>query len=55
MAVTMKMAVTLMMEAVQTSETSVNSYRSTWCYNPEDSHLQDILFSINPKNVFFYI
>jgi hypothetical protein len=30
---------TLMMEAVQTSETLVNSYQSTWCYNPEDSHL----------------
>jgi hypothetical protein len=30
----------LMMEAVRTSETSVNSYRSTWRYNPEDSRLQ---------------
>jgi hypothetical protein len=27
-----------MMEAVQTSETLVNSYQSTWRYNPEDSH-----------------
>jgi hypothetical protein len=27
------------MEAVQTSETSVNSYQSTRRYNPEDSHL----------------
>jgi hypothetical protein len=25
--------------AVQTSETSVNSYQSTWCYNPADSLL----------------
>jgi hypothetical protein len=31
---------TLMMEAVQTSETLVNSYQSTTrCYNPQDSHL----------------
>jgi hypothetical protein len=30
----------LMMEAVQTTETSVNSYQSTRRYNPEDSHLQ---------------
>jgi hypothetical protein len=29
----------LMMEAVQTSETSVNSHQSTQRYNPEDSHL----------------
>jgi hypothetical protein len=29
----------LMMEAVQTSETSVNSHQSTRRYNPEDSHL----------------
>jgi hypothetical protein len=28
----------LMMEAVQTSETSVNSYQSTGRYDPEDSH-----------------
>jgi uncharacterized protein YcgI (DUF1989 family) len=28
-----------MMEAVQTSETSVNSQQSTLRYNPEDSHL----------------
>jgi hypothetical protein len=31
--------IALMMEAVQTSETLVNSYQSTWRYNPEDSHL----------------
>jgi hypothetical protein len=29
----------LMMEAVQTSETLVNSYDFAWHYNPEDSHL----------------
>jgi hypothetical protein len=26
-----------MMEAVRTSEMSVNSYQFSWCYNPEDS------------------
>jgi hypothetical protein len=29
----------MMMEAVQTSETLANSYQSSRCYNPEDSHL----------------
>jgi hypothetical protein len=29
----------LMMEAASTSETLVNFYQATWCYNPEDSHL----------------
>jgi hypothetical protein len=29
----------LMMEAAGTSETSVNFYQTTWCNNPEDSHL----------------
>jgi hypothetical protein len=29
----------LMMEAVRTSDTFVNSYQSTQCYNPEDKHL----------------
>jgi hypothetical protein len=32
--------IALMMEAVQTSETSVISYQSTRRYNPEDSHLR---------------
>jgi hypothetical protein len=31
--------VALMMEAVQTSETLVNSRQSAWRYKPEDSHL----------------
>jgi hypothetical protein len=31
--------IVLIMEAVQTSETSVNSRNSTRSYNPEDSHL----------------
>jgi hypothetical protein len=32
-------AMALMMDAVQTSETSVNSYQSAWRYKLEDSHL----------------
>jgi hypothetical protein len=32
--------ITLMMEAASTSESLVNFYQTTWCYNPEDSHLQ---------------
>jgi hypothetical protein len=38
----MKMT-TLMMEAVSTSETLVNFYKTTWCNIPEDGHLQQIL------------
>jgi hypothetical protein len=30
--------VALMMEAARSSETLVNFYQTTWCYNPEDSH-----------------
>jgi hypothetical protein len=29
-----------MMEAARSSETSVNFYQTTRCYNPEDSHLR---------------
>jgi hypothetical protein len=32
--------ITLMMEAARASETLVNFYQTTWCYNPEDSHLR---------------
>jgi hypothetical protein len=31
--------ITLMMEAVSTSETTINYYQTTRRYNPEDSHL----------------
>jgi hypothetical protein len=34
-----RLVIALMMEAVQTSETSVNSCQSTRRHNPEDSHL----------------
>jgi hypothetical protein len=38
--------IALMMEAVQTYETSVNSYHSTRRYNPKDSHLHDLNLKI---------
>jgi hypothetical protein len=31
------------MEAASISETLVNFYQTTWCYNPEDSHLEGSL------------
>jgi hypothetical protein len=35
----------LLMEAVSTSETSVNFYKTTWHIIPEDSHLPSVEFS----------
>jgi hypothetical protein len=32
--------IALMIEAASTSETSVNFYQTTRCYNSEDSHLR---------------
>jgi hypothetical protein len=41
-----------MMEAVQTSETSVNLHRSTRRYNPEDRRLRScIFFAVGHVNV----
>jgi hypothetical protein len=38
-----------MMEAVQTSEMLVNLHQTTWYCNPDDSHLNDILYLNPPK------
>jgi hypothetical protein len=46
MAVFWVVAIALMMEAVQTTETSVNSYQSTRRYNPEDGHLRTLPYSL---------
>jgi hypothetical protein len=36
--------ITMMIQAASTSETSANLYQTTWCNNPEDSHLQTRVF-----------
>jgi hypothetical protein len=41
--------IALMMEAASTSETSVNFYKTTWHYNPEDSHLQTEITYMNER------
>jgi predicted nuclease of restriction endonuclease-like (RecB) superfamily len=38
----------LMMKAASTSETSVYFYQTTWCYNPEDNHLNIEVNWCNP-------
>jgi hypothetical protein len=42
-----------MMEAVSTSETSVNFYQTTRCTIPEDSHLQFLLFHFSIRGQIF--
>jgi hypothetical protein len=37
--------IALMLAAASTSETSINFYKTTWCYKPEDSHLEKNLRS----------
>jgi hypothetical protein len=37
--------IALMTEAASPSEMSVNFYQTTWCNNPEDSHLQKAVCS----------
>jgi hypothetical protein len=34
--------IALMMEAANTSETSLNFYQITWCNSPEDYHFQPV-------------
>jgi hypothetical protein len=41
-----------MMEAVSSSETSVNVYQTTWCNIPEDSHIQTMFDSFIFPNPF---
>jgi hypothetical protein len=36
----------VMMEAASTSEMSVSFHQTTWCNIPEDSHLQNLGYSI---------
>jgi hypothetical protein len=40
----------LMMEAVRTSETLVNSYQTIWCNGPADNHFQLAVHSKRHRN-----
>jgi hypothetical protein len=37
----------LMAQTASTSESSVNFYQTTWCINPEDSHLQVYIYFLD--------
>jgi hypothetical protein len=37
----------LMMEAASTSETLVNLYQTTWCYNSQESHLHCVVLLVD--------
>jgi hypothetical protein len=45
-------SIALMMEAARTSETSVNFYQTTRCYNPEDSHIQSVAI-VDPWHILY--
>jgi hypothetical protein len=45
--------IALMMEAVQTAETSVNLYQSTRRYNPQDSHFLVTALRTSSQNICF--
>jgi hypothetical protein len=47
--------IALMMEAARTSETLINFYQTTRCYNPEDSNLLMTTFHRSLKYAFFVI
>jgi hypothetical protein len=44
-----------MMEAENTSETSVNSYQTTWLNKPEDNHVYIIYFQNILRDIYSQI